>query len=523
MVSLRVKEFLSENGITQRDLAEIADANYLIQPLELTMMKGELSPLEVNIIVEVIDHLQDRLVRQRDELMSGKQLTLFDFNEEVIQIPLDRFGVLPCDYWRLDEAAKRLSNFKVFHRFKDELGNWVDGYSTVFPDAGISKTSLKADGTAYKYKHGARTVGYMRISVNKTVAPRFLNINKEYTRFLKNATRGRRCMYTPRMVMFISSYRERGYWNIEYDEFRRLIGLLYQEELSVVDAETGKTKKRMVECEKKGYAKFSDVKRRIIEPAREEMKEMCEKRIMDCYFEYEPIYPGGKTKGVPDSIIFHIHKGPLGIEDDANKEERKKNRELGKYLSNTFGMAAHSVRTLVAQINDANRDAFVRKAEEVAVYIQKNGNISSKSGYAYTSLVEYLNETASVRDKSQRLGISEAEKSNNNTHTPENVCNLSPEPEPEPKMMDARWDAALIKMQLTMPAEIYKAIADNLTFETCENGVLSLSYTNEWFIKWLRGMLAQGYNISHENYEMYQLAIREAFGEGVKLDYMLKK
>lgn len=492
-----------------------ADANYLIQPLELTMMKGELSPLEVNIIVEVIDHLQDRLVRQRDELMSGKQLTLFDFNEEVIQIPLDRFGVLPCDYWRLDEAAKRLSNFKVFHRFKDELGNWVDGYSTVFPDAGISKTSLKADGTAYKYKHGARTVGYMRISVNKTVAPRFLNINKEYTRFLKNATRGRRCMYTPRMVMFISNYRERGYWNIEYDEFRRLIGLLYQEEMTIVDAETGKSKKRMVECEKKGYAKFSDVKRRIIEPAREEMKEMCEKRIMDCYFEYEPIYPGGKSKGVPDSIIFHIHKGPLGLEYDAARKERSKSKELGKYLSTTFGMASHSVRTLVAQITDANRDAFMHKAQEIAAYIQKQGNISSPSGYAYTALVEYLNETASVRDKSQTPATSEHDKTNHNTPNAENVCALSPNE--EPKEINGRWDGALGEMQLNIQSKDMEYILSDLQYVSFEGDVLTLSTPpgNKFFEQWI----TQQWNYR----EQYLAAVRSHFGENVRIVYVMRK
>lgn len=492
-----------------------ADANYLIQPLELTMMKGELSPLEVNIIVEVIDHLQDRLVRQRDELMSGKQLTLFDFNEEVIQIPLDRFGVLPCDYWRLDEAAKRLSNFKVFHRFKDELGNWVDGYSTVFPDAGISKTSLKADGTAYKYKHGARTVGYMRITVNKTVAPRFLNINKEYTRFLKNATRGRRCMYTPRMVMFISNYRERGYWNIEYDEFRRLIGLLYQEEMTIFDAETGKSKKRMVECEKKGYAKFSDVKRRIIEPAREEMKEMCEKRIMDCYFEYEPIYPGGKSKGVPDSIIFHIHKGPLGLEYDAARKERSKSKELGKYLSTTFGMASHSVRTLVAQITDANRDAFMQKAQEIAAYIQKQGNISSPSGYAYTALVEYLNEAAAIRDKSQTSAPAETDKANHNTSETGNVCNLSPND--ESKEINGRWDGALGEMQLNIQSKDMEYILRDLQYVSFEGDVLTLSTPpgNTFFEQWI----TQQWNYR----EQYLAAVRSHFGENVRVVYVMRK
>ncbi len=507
-----------EDSTPKNEVAVVGDASYLIQPLELTMMKGELSQLEVNIIVEVIDHLQERLVQQRNDLMSGKQLSLFDFNEEVIQLPLDRFGVAASDYWRLDEAAKKLSNFKVFHRFKDELGNWVDGYSTVFPDAGISKTSLKADGTAYKYKSGTRSVGYMRITVNKTVAPKFLNISKEYTRFLKNATRGRRCMYTPRMVMFISSYRERGWWQIEYDEFRRLIGLLYNEETTVVD-EHGKSRTRMVECEKKGYAKFSDVKRRIIEPAREEMKEMCEKRIMDCYFEYEPIYPGGKKQGVPDALLFHIHKGPLGLEDDAKKTSRKEYGELSKYLTTTFGMSTSSVKTLMARVVDGNRAEFKKKAEEVAAHIAKKGGVDSPSGYAYTSLMDFLN-TIELRDKYQTLDFAESAQTSDNTPTPENVCNLSPDEE-EPQMMNPRWDAALMKMQLRMPGDIYNSIADELQFESFENGVLLLSFKSNAFYQWFEGN--DGNIIAVEHYTIYSEEIREAFGEDTKVEYKQRK
>ena len=491
------------------------DAYYIIQPTELTMLKGYLSPLEIDIFVEVVDSMQDRLKKQRDELMSGKQLSLFDFNDEVIQIPLSKFNVLPCDYWRLDDAAKKLSAFKIFHRFKDELGNWVDGYSTLFPDAGISKTSIKADGTAYKYKNGSRTVGYMRISVNKTLAPRFLNINKEWTRYMKKATRGCRCRYTPRMVMFISTYREKGLWQIEYNEFRRLIGLLYNDEVVVIDEVTGRPKKRVVECEMKGYSKFSDVKRRILDPAKEEMKDMCDKRALDCYFEYEPIYPGGKNRGVPDSIIFHIHKGPLGLEDDAAKRERAKSKELGKYLSTTFGMASHSVRTLVAQVTDANRDAFMQKAQEIAAYIQKQGNISSPSGYAYTALVEYLNEAAAIRDKSQTSAPAETDKTNHNTPNAENVCNLSPNE--EPKEINGRWDGALGEMQLNIQSKDMEYILSDLQYVSFEGDVLTLSTPpgNKFFEQWI----TQQWNYR----EQYLAAVRSHFGENVRVVYVMRK
>lgn len=460
-----------KGGEAKRLPVPLDDVKWLVQPIEVTMMKGELSPLEINIIVEVIESLQDSLRRQVDESQNGRQLTLFEFQDEPILIDLSKFGVLPCDYWRLDEAAKRLSDFKIFHRFKDERGNWVDGYSVIFPDAGISKSSIKkSDGTAYKYKSGSRAVGYMRITVNKTVAPYLLNINKEYTRYIKSATRGRRCMYTPRMVMFISSYRERTIWKIEYDEFRRLIGLLYSEEVDVMDPDTKKTRKQLVEKEKKGYAKFSDVKRRIIDPARDEIKEMCENNDLDCYFEYEPIFPAGKTRGLPDSLVFYIHKGTLAIEYDAKKTSRKENVELSKYLIKTFGLIKPTVRTLMERVNDDNREGFRKKAAELAAYIDKRGNVLDVAGYAYSSLVEYLNGLQ-VGDNGQTL---------DNTEVSQNVCDLSPnaaQQAPKTETLEERWGRVMAQFRTAIPADEWRQMFDHssaLRPIYCENGVLQL-------------------------------------------------
>lgn len=489
----------------------IDDVKWLVQPIEVTMMKGELSPLEVNIIVEVVESLQDNLQKQVKEKMSGKQLTLFDFQDEPILIDLSKFGVLPCDYWRLDEAAKKLSDFKIYHRFKDERGNWVDGYSVVFPDAGISKSSLKRDGTAYKYKGGSRAVGYMRITVNKTVAPYLLNINKEYTRYIKAATRGRKCMYTPRMVMFISSYRERGIWKIDYDEFRRLIGLLYNEEIDIMDADTRKSRKQIVEMEKKGYAKFSDVKRRIIDPARDEMKEMCENKIMDCYFEYEPIFPKGKTRGLPQSLMFYIHKGPLGVEYDAKKETNKELALIGKRLQEVFGLPKTSVRTIMNKVNNENRERFKIKMEEVADYIAKKGkDISSPEGYAYSSLMEYLNS-----EHMQQSSEDNKTPTQDNTPNAENVCKLSPNE--EPKEINGRWDGALGEMQLNIQSKDMEYILSDLQYVSFEADVLTLSTPpgNKFFEQWI----TQQWNYR----EQYLAAVRSHFGENVRVVYVMRK
>ena len=90
-------------------------------------------------------------------------------------------------------------------------------------------------------------------------------------------------------------------------------------------------------------------------------------------------------------------------------------------------------------------------------------------------------------------------------------------------MMNAQWDAALMTMQLSLPADVFKALAENLTFESFENEELQLSYKNEWFMKWLSGVLGPGYNIKSDDYAKYMAALYEGFGNKVKVQYKLKK
>ena len=42
------------------------------------------------------------------------------------------------------------------------------------------------------------------------------------------------------------------------------------------------------------------------------MKKLAEEGRIDFYFEYEPIYKHGKTRGNPQSILFKIFDGPRG-------------------------------------------------------------------------------------------------------------------------------------------------------------------------------------------------------------------
>ena len=88
-------------------------------------------------------------------------------------------------------------------------------------------------------------------------------------------------------------------------------------------------------------------------------------------------------------------------------------------------------------------------------------------------------------------------------------------------MMNPMWDAALIKMQLRMPSNIYNAIAGELQFESFENGVLLLSFKSDAFFKWFEGK--NGNIIAYEHYMIYYGEVLEAFGEDTQIKYKQRK
>lgn len=502
----------------KKQLPSTMNFQWLYQPLEMTMLKGDLSPTAQSLLVELICNFQDEIKAQIKAKSERKQLSLFD--DEIVpmtKVYLKNLGVEAYDYAKVESAVAELFNFVIKTSVKNEWGDEVDRYVRLFQVCEIPKKKLEyysevPDQERYNYKDGQRKRGYVAMQFTQELASKMLTINRSYTKFIREATRGWKCKYATKMIMLISSFRDIGSWAVKYDEFRRLFGFIrIVPKLDAKGNEIGYTEE---EC---GYKNFSDMRRRVLDPTMTEIKEACENgRPVDCYFEYEPIYTRGKKRGVPDSLVFKIHKSEFGKVIDSENEFMQENMEIEKFLVVELNLSKMRAASFCSVLDSKNRDGFKRKMIELHHYVKDPKNkIQDIGGYCAASLQNYLSsvETAEL-DKSP---------TQDNTPNTENVCNLSPEPEPEPQMMDARWDAALIKMQLTMPAEIYKAIADNLGFVSFKDGLLMLSYADMRFMQWLEGKDEISNPISDIYYNMFSDAIFEAFGEGITVNYIPKK
>lgn len=503
----------------KKNLPSTTDFQWLYQPLEMTMIKGDLSPTAQSLLVELICNFQDEMKAQLKAKAERRQYTLFD--DEVVpmtKVQLNRLGVEAYDYGKVESAVAELFNFVIKTSVKNEFGDEVDRYVRLFQVCEIPKKKLEyysdmPDQERYNYKDGQRKRGYVAMQFTQELASKMLTINKSYTKFIREATRGWKCKYATKMIMIISSFRDLGAWTVKYDEFRRLFGFI-----KLVPKLNDKGKEIGYVEEECGYTNFSDMKRRVLDPTMQEIKAACEEgRPVDCYFEYEPIYTGGKKRGVPDSLLFKIYKSEFGKLIDSEKELAQENHEIEEFLIKNLKLSKMRAATLCSILDKGNRDGFKRKMVELHNYVADPKNkVNDIGGYCATSLQNYLSSLA----ESENL---DKTPTHDNTTDAEIVGDLSKNvaDAPEPQMMNPMWDAALIKMQLRMPSNIYNAIAGELQFESFENGVLLLSLKSNAFFQWLEG--DEGIIIAVEHYTIYIEEIFEAFGKDTQIKYKQRK
>ncbi len=483
---------------------------WLYQPLEMTMLKGDLSPTAQSLLVELICNFQDEIKAQIKAKAERKQLSLFD--EEIVpmtKVYLKNLGVEAYDYAKVESAVSELFNFVIKTSVKNEWGDEVDRYVRLFQVCEIPKKKLEyysevPDQERYNYKDGQRKRGYVAMQFTQELASKMLTINKSYTKFIREATRGWKCKYATKMIMLISSFRDRGSWAVKYDEFRRLFGFIkIVPKLDAKGNEIGYTEE---EC---GYTNFSDMRRRVLDPTMMEIKEACENgRPVDCYFEYEPIYTGGKKRGVPDSLVFKIYKSEFGKLIDSEKEFMQENMEIEKFLIVELNLSKMRAASFCLVLDSKNRDGFKRKMIELHHYVKDpKNNIQDIGGYCAASLQNFLSS----------MKTAELDKSPTPDNPPnaENVCNLSPNE--EPKEINGRWDGALGEMQLNIQSKDMEYILSDLQYVSFEGDVLTLSTPpgNTFFEQWI----TQQWNYR----EQYLAAVRSHFGENVRVVYVMRK
>ena len=367
----------------------------LYQPYGITMLKGDLSPMKVNMMVELIERFQDKMKEQLHNKAHNIQTSLFDDGKiPVIKIPLRDLDVLPKHYAELHTAAKELLTLTYEYTTIKDDGIAMTNIAPLFSRIAIPQKTIESTNTdskqRYNYKDNKRRMGYVEVAFNPEVGIEALTIDKSFTRYIKEMTRNRRCVYTARLYMFISTYCNLGKWKIDYQEFRKLLGFTVLKQDN-----NGKMVEEIVQ-----YPNFSDVKRRVLEPPMQELKELAQEGKVNCYFEYEPIYSGVRKRGNPEYLLFHIYKTDLGRVLDAQTEAVKEIEEISNFLQAEFQINGRDTKSLCRLISNENKNEFRQKMLDLKTYVTNpKHNILNPKAYALTALRTWLQASIPVAEE----------------------------------------------------------------------------------------------------------------------------
>ncbi len=325
MVKKKGPAIVSSNNELVQVFANNSNLDFILNPVSYTQIRGNFSLVQTNLMIGIIAQLQDRI---REQLSFGdNMLPLFapeDLSGNLLnfEIPLKELGISPKKYGELEAACEALLHVDMSYKRYDEKEKVeYNVKQNIFHKIEFPTAELNADGEKIAYKSGQRRKGVIKIQMVDESAREILNLRKGYTRHLRGITQLCRSPRTPRLYIYLSAWRSKGHCQVNYIDLKEFFGVLI----------FSKDHKRILENR---YLKYGAFHRDVLDPVQREMKKLSDEGKVEFYFEYEPVYPRGVKRGDPNSILFRLVEGKMGV---AQKRENEKNR-LHSDLITKYGL-----------------------------------------------------------------------------------------------------------------------------------------------------------------------------------------
>lgn len=278
------------------------DIDFIMNPITYTQIRGNFSLVQTNLMIAIIAQLQERI---KEQISFDNMSTLFkpeDLSGNLLnfEIPLKELGISPKKYGELETACEALLHVDMsYKRYDEKEKMYYDVKQNIFHKIEFPTADLNAEGEKMGYKGGQRRKGFIRIQMVDESAREILNLRRGYTRHLKGITQLCRSPRTPRLYIYLSAWRKIGSCPVNYIDLKEFFGVLT----------FSKDHKKITDDH---YLKYGAFHRDVLDPVQREMKKLSDEGKVEFYFEYEPIYPRGVTRGNPDSIRFTIIEGKMG-------------------------------------------------------------------------------------------------------------------------------------------------------------------------------------------------------------------
>lgn len=324
------------------------EPRWLIFPVAFTMMRHDYSLIQIRVLVAVVERMQkilhDVLNNRRsprrdlfapDELDADGRLRL--------EFLLKDLGVGANHYAQLCSAMREMSSKPVEMPVKTADGR---AYQLL--------PSLLQITISGEREYTRRAVVTMSADVARLVC----SLQLGYQRLSRDVIFRCRNRYTPRVYMLVASWVSSGRVTIKAAELRRMLHL------------------------DTAYPKFSDFMRRVLRPARDEIRLMEQRGLCGCHFDVECRYDHGQRGGEPDELSFRITKTGADAADISDMQRT----QLAQMLTRHFGFAPTNAPKVAAKVNSRNYQDVMSKLTMLYSRIATDHTIKDRAAYVYRSL-----------------------------------------------------------------------------------------------------------------------------------------
>lgn len=387
-------------------IRELVDSDFIKNPLVFSQLSGDFTAMQTNILIELVSSLQTRindyLVKLHREA-EGPQTMLFTPEEMMsgvlnFQIPMRDLGVNPKSYDELEEACHKLLKLDISYRTKDkETGEERYVMQNIFSKISFPTSEINRDGIRYNYAKGNRRTGQIEISMLAENVQQVFDMRRGYVEHIKRIVDMCKKKQSPRVYIYLSSYKHVGHKLVNYLEFKEFLGLL-------------RYNAKRTEIIENKYGKFSQFCSNVLDPIRDELNELAEANSIEFSFDYIPVYTRGQQKGDPDKLKFVIKLSDMGRNRRYRSLGNQQRNDLEEVLRTEYGLNDSDLMSLRDMItDDVMLMPLTKEIEKMAERVEHYKPRSVRA-YVVQSLRNFLRQLALKIDAEQLAAHDEPEQ-----------------------------------------------------------------------------------------------------------------
>lgn len=436
--------------------------DYVRQPNSVSRMEYKMDLIQLKAFACFLERLEPLVLqlisKHHENGVKDKRISIFDLPDAKpyinydgkfeVEFPVKDLGVGWGYYARARSKILELGDIKIYYTTSNdkETRNTFDHPFT------ITEVIPK----------GQKKVKSMSIAVPRSVLDQMVDVTLGYKDLLKRIVFLVSNIYTARLYVFAASHLmnyNSSSFEVDIKELRNFLDL-YTEKDGVLKVK---------------YARYCDLKRKVLTPAIEELKQLAENGNSDFWIDITGIGKG--EEGNPLKFKFDVFYSDMSSHFSQSKEQNKEWMELTDKMSAHLKQTPSNIKKMQQLIIPGMYKEFAEEINRLISLIEKRKDIENVRAFAWTALYSWLQD---------RLPKAEEVVEKEQTH--EKSVKDSPVQTQLSftEDIDPRWNTLLDNLKTIMTEKDFNTWINPVNFISFIDGALTIGIPNKIFFDILK-------------------------------------